>query len=144
MTRALTRMAKAQMINQSRRYFLTNRGLSFICPVVMSVVREINKNAKGRATVGLVSSASAIRIIAAKPPKIRKLSIIREVRTCRIRSTSIRGFSCVIDGSCPAVHSCLFILFKKVVSWKCQPQNPPHYLLVGIPVIVLQEVHVIP
>lgn len=144
MTRALTRMANAQMINQSRRYFLTNRGLSFICPVVISVVREINKNAKGRATAGLVSSTSAIRIIAAKPPKIRKLSIIREFRTCRIRSTSIRGFSCVIDGSCPTVHSCLFILFKKVASWKSQTESLPHYLLVGIWVIVLQEVHVIP
>ena len=144
MTRALTRMAKAQMINQFRRCFLTNRGLSFICPVVISVVREMNRNAKGSATAGLVSSTSAIRIIAAKPPKIRKLSIIREFRTCRIRSTSIRGFSCVIDGSCPAVHSCLSILFKKVASCRRQTESLPHYLLVDIPVIVLQEVHVIP
>jgi hypothetical protein len=62
-----------------------------ICPVVMSVINEMNRNAKGRATVGLVSSTSVIRIIADKPPKIRKLSIIREFSTCRIRSTSIWG-----------------------------------------------------
>ncbi len=83
------KIAKAQIISQSRRYFFTKRGRSLICPVVISVVREMNRNANGRATTVFVKLTSAIRIIAAKPPKIRKLSIIREVSTCRIRSTSI-------------------------------------------------------
>lgn len=130
MTNALMRMPNVQMISQSRRYFFTRRGRSFICPVVMSVVREMNKNAKGRATAGLVSSTSVTRIIATKPPKIRKLRIIREFSTCRIRSTSIWGFSYVSDRLYPDVPSCLFILFKKVVSRKRQTESSPHDLLV--------------
>jgi hypothetical protein len=129
MTNALTRIANEQIISQSRRYFFTKRGRSLICPVVISVINEMNRNAKGRATVGLVSSVSVIRTIADKPPKIRKLSIIREVSTCRIRSTSIWEFSYVSDRSCPDVPSCLFILFKKVVSCKSQIESSPHDLL---------------
>ncbi len=74
---------------QSRRCFSTLLGFSLIKPVVTSVMAEMNRNAKGRDAVVLSNGASVIKMIPASIPKMRKLSIMREVKIRWIRLTSI-------------------------------------------------------
>ena len=51
-----------------------------ICPVVMSDMAEMNRNAKGSDVVELSIGASVISITPTSRPKIRKLRIMSEFK----------------------------------------------------------------
>ena len=63
-----------------------------IWPVVMKVTENMKRNANGSATLVRVNGTSVISMIPARPPQIRRESIIIEFMMCFIRCTSI---SCV-------------------------------------------------
>ncbi len=76
------------MMSQFQRYLRAKLGFSSICPVMMKVTMEMNRNAKGNETVALVSRASDIRTIPASAPNIRKERIMTDVMICWILSVS--------------------------------------------------------
>ena len=69
-----------QTKSHSLAYFLVFCGRSRICPVVIRVIADMNRNAKGNDAVELLRGTSVRSITPASRPNIRKLSIISEVR----------------------------------------------------------------
>jgi hypothetical protein len=91
--KALIIIPMVQTMSQSLMYFCTKFGFSSIRPVIIKVVSEMKRKAKGRATVPFVRGTSVIMRIAAKPPKIKNDRIINEFMICLIRITSISDSS---------------------------------------------------
>ncbi|MFX1368638.1 MAG: hypothetical protein ACFFAY_08585 [Promethearchaeota archaeon] len=92
-------MTNVQRVSHWLTCLFAALGLSLINPVVIRVIIDMNKKANGRATAPLVRAASVNRIMADRPPNMRKLRIINEFNTCRIRSTfnAVCSYSLVLD-----------------------------------------------
>lgn len=86
---------KMQTNNHSLRNLLAICGVSSIRPVVTRVISDMNRNEKGNDTLAFVRGISSIRISPESNPNMRKLSIIRELSTCRTLVVSIRYDSLV-------------------------------------------------